>query len=63
MIYACESYAAAMLEKLAQWNGVFPENQHFVEIGIPRGVSYEAVPGSPINRQCRQDGDAENVPT
>ena len=41
MIYACESYAAAMLEKLAQWNGVFPDNQHFVEIGIPRGVSYE----------------------
>ena len=24
-----------------QWNGVFPENQHFVEIEIPRGVSYE----------------------
>ena len=30
-----------MLEKLAQWNGVFPDNRHFVEIGIPRGVSYE----------------------
>ena len=39
-----------MLEKLAQWNCVFPENQHFVEIGIPRGVSYgvatpDIVPG------------------
>ncbi len=41
MIHACESDAAAMLEKLAQWKGVFPENRHFVEIGIPRGVSYE----------------------
>ena len=41
VIYACESCAAAMPEKLAQWNGVFPDNQHFVEIGIPRGVSWE----------------------
>lgn len=41
MIHACESYAAATLEKLAQWKRVFPENRHFVEIGIPRGVSYE----------------------
>ena len=41
MIYTCESYATAMLEKLVQWNGVFPDNQHFVEITIPRGASYE----------------------
>lgn len=41
MIYASETYAGAMLEKLVQWNGVFPDNQHFVKIEIPRGASYE----------------------
>ena len=30
-----------MLEKLAHWNGVFPDNQHFVKIEIPPGTSYE----------------------
>lgn len=39
-----------MLEKLAHWNGIVPDNQHFVEIMIPRGTSYEvatsdALPG------------------
>ena len=41
VIYACETYAAAMLEKLAQWNGILPDNQHFVEAATPRGASYE----------------------
>ena len=41
VIHASENYATAMIEKLAHWNGIFPENQHFVEIEIPRGVSYE----------------------
>ena len=41
MIHACEGYAVAMFEKLAQWNGLFSDNRHFVEIGIPRSVSYE----------------------
>ncbi len=50
VIYASENYATAMLEKLAQWNGILPDNQHFVEIVIPRGTSYEvattdSVPG------------------
>ena len=50
MIYASENYATAMLETLAQWNGILPDNQHFVEIVIPRGTSYEvatadSVPG------------------
>ncbi len=41
VIYASENYATAMLEKLVQWNGVLPANQHFVKITIPRGTSYE----------------------
>ena len=50
VIYASENYATAMLETLAQWNGILPDNQHFVEIVIPRGTSYEvatadSVPG------------------
>ena len=39
-----------MLEKLAHWNGIVPDNQHFVKVTIPRGTSYEvatsdAMPG------------------
>ncbi len=43
VIYASERYSTALLEKLAQCNGVLPPNQHFVEATIPRGVSYEVV--------------------
>lgn len=41
MIYACEHYSTAMLEKLAHGNGRMPPNQHWIEITIPPGVSYE----------------------
>jgi len=30
-----------MLEKLANGNGVLPPNQHWIEITIPPGVTYE----------------------
>ena len=43
VIYASEHYSTALLEKLAQCNGVLPPNQHFVEATIPQGVSYEVV--------------------
>lgn len=43
VIYASEHYATAMLEKLAHYNGVLPPNQHFINITIPSGVSYEVV--------------------
>ena len=43
MIYTSEHYATAMLEKLVSGNGELPPNQHFVEITIPNGVSYEVV--------------------
>ena len=43
VIYASEHYSTAMLEKLANYNGVMPPNQHFIEIDIPAGTSYELV--------------------
>lgn len=50
VIYTGEHYGTAMLERLAQYNGILPPNQHFMKIAIPAGVSYEiatkdAVPG------------------
>ncbi len=41
MIYASRHYSTAMLEKLATGSGDLPANQHFVEIVIDAGVSYE----------------------
>ena len=41
MIYAAEHYSTAMLEKLVHGNGRMPPNQHWIEITIPPGVSYE----------------------
>lgn len=43
MIYTSEHYSTAMLEKLVHGSGVMPPNQHFIEITLPNGLSYEAV--------------------
>jgi RES domain-containing protein len=43
VIYASEHYSTAMLEKLTHGSGRLPPNQHFIEIAIPPGVSYEVV--------------------
>jgi RES domain-containing protein len=43
MIYTSEHYSTAMLEKLAHGSGSLPPNQHFIEITIANGVSYEVV--------------------
>ncbi len=43
VIYASENYSTALLEKLVQWNAALPPNQHFIEISIPKGTSYEVV--------------------
>lgn len=45
-----------MLEKLAASSGLMPPNQHYVEITLPRGLSYESVtpdllPGWDARRQ------------
>ena len=41
MIYASEHYSTAMLEKLVHGSGQLPPNQHFIEITIPNGATYE----------------------
>lgn len=43
VIYASEHYSTAMLEKLVHYEGELPPNQHFIEITIPAGTSYEVV--------------------
>ena len=43
VIYASAHYATAMLEKLARYNGIMPPDQHFIELQIPVGTSYEEV--------------------
>ncbi len=50
MIYTSAHYSTAMLEKLVHGSGSLPPNQHFIEIMVPPGVSYEmlnppALPG------------------
>jgi RES domain-containing protein len=43
MLYASEHYATALLEKLVHANGILPPNQHFIEITIPNGASFETL--------------------
>ncbi|ABI55848.1 RES family NAD+ phosphorylase [Alkalilimnicola ehrlichii MLHE-1] len=43
VIYAGEHYSTAMLEKLAHADGLMPPDQHFIQITLPRGLSYEMV--------------------
>lgn len=50
VLYCCEHYSTALLEKLAQDRGRMPTNQHRVVVTIPRSATYEvlsepAVPG------------------
>lgn len=41
VIYACEYYSTAVLEKLVHGSGRLPPNQHHVKITIPFGMTYE----------------------
>lgn len=43
VIYASEHYSTAMLEKLAHLGGLMPPNQHFIEIELPRGLSFTRI--------------------
>jgi RES domain-containing protein len=50
VIYASEHYSTALLEKLVHGSGRLPPNQHYIQITLPRGLSYEdfsppALPG------------------
>jgi RES domain-containing protein len=41
VIYTSEHYSTAMLEKLVHANLLLPANQHYIQITIPNGISYE----------------------
>ena len=41
VIYASAHYSTAILEKLAHGSGVLPPNQHWIDIIIPNGITYE----------------------
>lgn len=41
VIYASEHFSTALLEKLVHGSGRLPPNQHYIEITVPRGSSYE----------------------
>ncbi|APO72107.1 RES domain-containing protein (plasmid) [Rhizobium gallicum] len=41
MIYSSEDYSTALLEELVRGSGGLPPSQHYVEIIIPRGLTYE----------------------
>jgi RES domain-containing protein len=43
LIYTSENYSTALLEKLAHGSGRLPSNQHYVQITLPRGLSYEVL--------------------
>ncbi|OHV78202.1 RES family NAD+ phosphorylase [Ensifer sp. LCM 4579] len=43
LIYTSEHYSTALLEKLVHGSGRLPPNQHYVEITIPSGTSYEVL--------------------
>lgn len=55
LVYACEHYSTAMLEKLARGAGGMPPNQHFVRITIPNGISYEIVTGDRLPDWAAKD--------
>jgi RES domain-containing protein len=41
VIYTSEHYSTALLEKLVHGSGRLPPNQHYIEITVPRGLTYE----------------------
>lgn len=65
MIYASERFSTALLEKLVHGSGRLPPNQHYVEITVPAGLSYEvadmaAIPGwdAPVPSSSKTFGEA-----
>jgi RES domain-containing protein len=56
MIYSSQNYSTAMLEKLVHGSGSLPPNQHFIEITIPNGVSYEVVTATTLPGWDAPDG-------
>lgn len=58
VIYASKNYSTAMLEKLVHYEGEMPKGQHFIEITVPNGTSYEVVNPDLIEGWSSIDGEA-----
>lgn len=58
VIYASEHYSTAMLEKLVQYSGEMPSNQHFITVTIPAGTSCEVANVDLIQGWASPDGEA-----
>jgi RES domain-containing protein len=56
-IYASEHYSTAMLEKLVHYEGEMPSGQHYIEIMIPSGTSYEVVNPDTLEGWSAPDGE------
>ncbi len=55
VIYAAEHLSLAMLESLVHFNGILPDGQHFIEITLPAGVTYEAITRDTIEGWHQKD--------
>lgn len=58
VVYASQNYSTVMLEKLVHYQGEIPSGQHFIEISIPAGTSYEVVNSDLIEGWSTPDGEA-----
>lgn len=61
VIYASEHYSTAMLEKLVHYEGEMPPNQHFIEITVSAGISYEVVNPDLIEGWSSMSGEAARL--
>ena len=61
VIYAAEHYSTAMLESLANLGPETPPNQHYIEITIPAGVSYEVASTDHLPGWYRSAGTSSMV--
>lgn len=58
MLYCSEHYSTALLEKLVHGSGVLPPNQHYIEITIPNGLSYEVFDAAKVPDWYQPSGAA-----
>lgn len=58
VIYAAKNYSTAMLEKLVHHSGELPPNQHFIEIVVSSGTSYQVFSEAHHRRWAQRSGEA-----
>ena len=60
-IYTSAYYSTAMLERLVHYSGKLPSGQHYIEIVIPAGITYEVVTSHSLNGWEHKDGRVARV--